>query len=321
MKTGLVPRGKQLPPELVQAIITQLVPHDSDDNGWTTLETIKTPSWTDIRSCTLASKMLRGFSLAAWFRVLVLKEASDVAYCTEVLPLVLEQWTRELFCLYVGKQTVHDISGFKRLTRLYLDFTNEPRIWTLPFLNAPTNLTELHIGGHGWLTPMNLCVFASSVPELRTLQLQLKRVWCHLCNLCNKVQFAGFLPESIVYKHGLGLPIHYSNVLSPCRKLRKVVIAVAYTTDGSTTIGSNEGENPNFWAGECDGCMNLMYKSDKFREKWVSSKKETIHARPPALETVEWQFHPIMETSSTASDVSTSDVDGDDSGTANSAED
>ncbi len=96
MKTGLVPRGKQLPPELVQAIITQLVPHDSDDNGWTTLETIKTPSWADIQSCTLASKMLRGFSLAAWFRVLVLKEASDVAYCTEALPLVLEQWTRRV---------------------------------------------------------------------------------------------------------------------------------------------------------------------------------------------------------------------------------
>lgn len=103
--------------------------------------------------------------------------------------------------------------------------------------------------------------------------------------------------------------------------MRTVVIAVAYTTDGSTTIGSSGKDNPNFWTGECDGCMNLMYKSDEFREKWVSSKKGIMYARPPALETVEWQFHPIMETSSTASDVSTSDIDGDDSGTASSAED
>lgn len=124
---------------------------------------------------------------------------------------------REIFCLYVDKQTVHDISGFKRLTRLYLDFTNEPRIWMIPFSNAPISLTELYIGGHGWLTPMNLCVFTSSVPELRTLRLQLKRVWCHLCNLCNKVQFAGFLPESIIYENGLGLPVGFvvSSIFTP----------------------------------------------------------------------------------------------------------
>ncbi|KAG5220046.1 glycosyltransferase family protein [Salix suchowensis] len=95
------PRGQQLPPELVQAIIAQLVPMPPTPVDGLPSKPSKPGPLVKYSVMHPSLEMLRGFSLAAWFRVLVLKEASDVAYCTEVLPLAVEQWTRRVSYHYL----------------------------------------------------------------------------------------------------------------------------------------------------------------------------------------------------------------------------
>ncbi|KAJ8518173.1 hypothetical protein ONZ45_g4699 [Pleurotus djamor] len=311
----------QIPNELVLYIISFLM-EPIEFDSWISRETLK-PPFAVMRSCSQASKTLRGFALAAWFRVLVLRDPSDVRFGLQVFPQIGNQWTREIYCMFVDKSTVHELSEFKRATTLNLDFMNKPIMWMSSLSSIAANIKELNLLGHSWLSPMNLCLYASQLPELSALRIQVKRLWCHLCNLCTKVHFAGLVPEKIVYQSGLGLPIHYANALVKCTQLRHVSIGVEYTADGSTTIGHSgdaQRDNPNFWVGECDSCMNLMYKVDAFRQKWVASKKSLEYTRPPALETVEWELYPIVETSSTASHVSTSDFDDSDRETASSTE-
>lgn len=61
---------------------------------------------------------------------------------------------------------------------------------------------------------------------------------------------------------------------------------IGYDTDGQSCL---DHENEDWWCGECDQCIALMYPDEDFREEWIEKKKDA-QPRPPSLQVVEWRF-------------------------------
>ncbi|KAF9062986.1 hypothetical protein BDP27DRAFT_255626 [Rhodocollybia butyracea] len=126
-------------------------------------------------------------------------------------------------------------------------------------------------------------------PMLRILKLQQARIWCGLCHTCSIPKFQRPKPEMIRYKNGIGLPRHYSQAFASLLNLETVYLTVGVLESGKTILGSEEGKNLNYWSGECDRCMEVMYDDETFRRDWVAKKKNWV-TKPPRLSTVEWHF-------------------------------
>ncbi|GAW02812.1 protein [Lentinula edodes] len=88
----------------------------------------------------------------------------------------------------------------------------------------------------------------------------------------------------------MGLPVHYALAFSSLEYLETIHIMVGVLESGKTTLGSEKGQNPNFWSGECDRCMEIMYEDETFKREWVA-KKQNDAVKPPMLSTVEWRMN------------------------------
>ncbi|KAJ7719083.1 hypothetical protein DFH07DRAFT_315850 [Mycena maculata] len=323
-----------LPVELVREIIASVLECCSQDSSDAfsldvsqNLPTGKKPDWSLIHSLSVASKTYRTLALEAWFRVLVSRSPSDILFLQTNFPEIRNSWTRELQCVppwvevdFTGQEleaTVSeawDLVGFRRLHTIRLHcFLMSCR--KFPFLNVPSSVVELELLDLGWPTPYVVQAISETFRGIRTLRLDLHSVWCSLCNTCSRVGLVEPVPPKLVYKEGLGLPIHYARMLSPMQHLHTVSITVPYSLGKNIHIN---GKDPTeeLWSGECDDCVGVMYVDTDFRERWMARKKgtplrnstgkdERSYIKPPALEIVEWIFR---QSSHSADDWDEADV-------------
>ncbi|KAJ7489309.1 hypothetical protein FB451DRAFT_686656 [Mycena latifolia] len=271
------------------------------------------PKWSLIGPFSVASKTYRTLALEAWFRVLFMRSPTDILFLQNNLHEIGSSWTRELHCVanYRWQLESHldpwDLAGFCHLKIIRLDCPSiiviEPsgeHHQRFPLLNIPASVVELDLRDLTWPSPFVFQALAATFPELRTLRLSQRRVWCGLCHTCSSVKFAE-PPSKLVYTQGLGLPIHYARALSPMQHLHTVSIEMPYTNGKNIHLNCNDPAK-DLWSGECDSCVGIMYADANFRERWTARKKgthiseqgskdsERLYIKPPALETVEWTF-------------------------------
>ncbi|KAJ6598371.1 hypothetical protein DFH09DRAFT_1131640 [Mycena vulgaris] len=304
-----------LPVELVREIVAYILvppPSPVPEPG-----SNSKPKWSLIGNFSVACKTFRALALEAWFRVLFMRSPVDLSFLQNNLQEIRSSWTREIHCVanyhwQLDKQTQSDIAwdlaGFRQLKIIRLDC---PSIIVIersgehhqrfPFLNIPASVMELDLRDLSWPSPFVFQAITATFPELKILRLSQRRVWCGLCHTCSSVRFVEPVPPKLVYKEGLGLPMHYALALAPLRHLHTVNIAMPYTN--GTNIHLNP-KNPaeDLWSGECDGCVGIMYADADFRERWIARKRgillpdpggkasDRLYTKPPALETVEWAF-------------------------------
>ncbi|KAJ6504097.1 hypothetical protein C8R47DRAFT_1210188 [Mycena vitilis] len=291
--------GVFVPLELVREIIAYVLlfpPTTLSDAPGTNPK----PKWSLISSFSVASKTYRTLALEAWFHALFTKAPKDLVFLQHRLQEAYS-WIREMHCVSTDLplSDTWDLAGFHdhRLHVLRLDC---PSISyrKLPFLNIPASVTELDLRGMTWPSPFVFQTVAAMFPQLKALRVAQHRIWCGLCHTCSTVKFADPVPPKVVYKNGLGLPIHYARALSSLRDLHTVSIAVPYSSGNHIRLNPDDPEE-DLWAGECDRCVGIMYEDTNFRERWIARKKgvalsrsdsERLYIKPPALETVEWTF-------------------------------
>ncbi|KAJ7678066.1 hypothetical protein DFH06DRAFT_1422556 [Mycena polygramma] len=289
-----------VPVELVREIIAYILvfpPTSLSDTPGTNLK----PKWSLISSFSVASKTYRTLALEAWFRALFTKAPADLVFLQDQLQEA-QSWIQEMHCVSTDLplSDIWDLAGFRRLQVLRLDC---PSISyrKLPFSNIPASVTELELRGMTWPSPFVFQTVAAMFPQLRTLRVAQHRIWCGLCHTCSTIKFADPVPPKVVYKKGLGLPIHYARALSALQDLHTVSIAVPYSSGNHIRLNPDDPDE-DLWAGECDRCVGIMYEDTNFRERWIARKKgvalpgagssdsERLYIKPPALETVEWTF-------------------------------
>ncbi|KAF8908171.1 hypothetical protein CPB84DRAFT_1674454 [Gymnopilus junonius] len=298
-----------LPLELVNEIVHYILDSapprsgDSAEEG----QNLK-PDWNLIRSFTLTSHAFRHLGLASWFRQLYLPSASDLEAIDTYFPLIKSQWCRHLHCVQPsGKIIIWDLSGFQRLFSLRLDWLKKSRVDydetgdVIPFIKADESpIRDLEIRGVRYLSPMMLNALTCPFAHVMTLKLHVEKIWCGLCHTVNSIRFPTPAPKSFEYKGGLGLPIHYARVLYSLGSLEKVYIRILDRKHGVQTPGLSADSNDNFWVGECDRCMLLMYDDEKFLKAWVARKRgskidgideKVIYKAPPRLQLVQWDFY------------------------------
>ncbi|KAF8201265.1 hypothetical protein K438DRAFT_1581842 [Mycena galopus ATCC 62051] len=291
-----------LPVELVREIIGHVLVFQPFGAGGERGENLK-PKWDLINSLSVASKTYRTLALEAWFRVLFTKSPTDLVFLQHQLQEVRE-WTREMHCISIYPPLsfdLWDLAGFRHLKTVRLDC---PKISYLkfPFVNMPHTVTNLDLRGTIWPSPYVFQAVTDTFPQLQNLRLDQPKIWCGLCHTCSRVKFAGVVPPKLVYKDGLGLPIHYARALSSMRYLQSVTIVVPYSR-GEHIVLDPIDPLRDLWAGECDRCVGVMYEDQNFRARWIARKKGTplpdssgvdhvdrLYVKPPALETVEWAF-------------------------------
>ncbi|KAJ7845461.1 hypothetical protein B0H13DRAFT_119323 [Mycena leptocephala] len=288
-----------LPVELVREIIAYVLvvpPATVSDELGANLK----PNWSLIRSLSIASKTYRTLALEAWFRVLFTRSPGDLVFLRSQLQEI-HSWTQEIHCVssHPPLSDVWDLTGFCRLRTIRLD-SSSISYRDFPF-HVSASVTELDLRGMSWPSPYIFQTVAATFPQLITLQFSQSRIWCGLCHTCSRVKFAEPVPPKLVYREGLGLPIHYARALSPLQHLRTVSIVVPYSRGTHILLNPSDPAR-DLWAGECDRCVGIMYDDDNFRERWIARKKgillsdsgaldsERLYIKPPALETVEWTF-------------------------------
>jgi hypothetical protein len=81
--------------------------------------------------------------------------------------------------------------------------------------------------------------------------------------------------------------------------LQAVTITLPNIGSGVPIPGLSASVNENFWAGECDRCMSLMYEDHVFKNSWVERKRgitsenvdeRAVYVAPPNLRKVQWNF-------------------------------
>ncbi|KAJ7238055.1 hypothetical protein B0H12DRAFT_100908 [Mycena haematopus] len=290
-----------LPVELVREIIAHVLdlqPVTATDGRGANWK----PKWDLLRSLSVASRLYRTLALEAWFRVLFTTSPVDLVFVQNHLPDV-QEWTREMHCVSTDQFlcSFWDLASFRRLQTIRLDCPSI-RYHKFPFLNMPSSVTDLDIRGMNWPSPYVFQSVTDLFPQLQHLRLSQPKIWCGLCHTCSRVKFAGSVPPKLVYREGLGLPIHYARALSPMQHLRTVSITVPYSRGIHIFLDPSDPIR-DLWAGECDRCVGIMYEDEHFRERWIARKRGTLlpdsrgiesvdrlYLKPPALETVEWTF-------------------------------
>ncbi|KAJ7705500.1 hypothetical protein B0H17DRAFT_919910 [Mycena rosella] len=291
------------PLELVHEIIAWLLitPTSAEQAG-----TNPKPKWSLIASFSSASKTYRTLALEAWFRVLFLRSPQDLLFLKENLQEIRSSWTRELHCIanYHRQLDGHpwDLAGFCRLQTIRLHCSSIVVVKErLPFINIPPSVMEVDLRDLTWPSPFVFQAITATFPDLRTLRLSQRRVWCGLCHTCSTVKFVEPVPSKLVYKEGFGLPIHYARALAPMRYLHTVRITIPYTNGTSIRLNPDDPAK-DMWSGECEDCVRIMYADADFLERWIARKggtflsnlpgkdAERLYIKPPALETVEWTF-------------------------------
>lgn len=227
-----------------------------------------------------------------------------------LFPEMKRTCARELHCVQLASSDlqVWKLCGFERLAGIRLDWLPQAMMplygsqeseALLPLTHVPSTVTELDIRGLPWPSPLIFYNIGKFLPKLEVLRLRQQRIWCCLCHTCSRIRFHAPGPEKIIYKGGLGLPMHYARALCSLPLLHTVCITVADFGLGHSTLADGKGQNENLWAGECDSCMRIMYEDDAFRDRWVARKQgirseggnnEVVYNRPPALRRVEWRF-------------------------------
>ncbi|KAK7052189.1 hypothetical protein R3P38DRAFT_2859033 [Favolaschia claudopus] len=256
------------------------------------------PQWELVRSLSLASKAFRNLTLEAWFRVFVTRTPSDLTFVEERLPGIYS-WAREFHCISAFSSVsgpAWDLQNFLRLHTIRLDCPSFD-FNKIPLQNVPPTVFSLDLRGMIWPAPYAFEAIANLFPELRTMRMSQKKIWCGLCHTCSQVKFAGSVPQSLIYNDGLGLPIHYAWILSSLKHLQSVTIAVPFSTGVNVSLNLSDPLR-DLWAGECDRCVGILYGDEEFRERWIARKKGTLaddsfgrgYRKPPALEIVEWAF-------------------------------
>ncbi|KAJ7197007.1 hypothetical protein GGX14DRAFT_375628 [Mycena pura] len=293
-----------LPHELVREIIAYFFTVSSSEE----LRVNTKPTWSLVHPLSVASQAYRALLLEAWFRVLFTTSPSDFHFLRDPqnFPEIRNSWTRELHCVptYLRLYRDWDFTGFRRLQTIRFDHPVLPRREgrLFRFLDVPSSTVELDLRGLIWPNPYVLGEIAHTFPSLTTLHLSHQRsIWCGLCHTCSDVRFVDPVPPKLVYREGLGLPIHYARELSSMQHLRTVCITLSYST-GIHIVFDPEDPTKDLWSGECDSCVGMMYGDVEFLARWTARKRglhpgfqgedysRRVYIKPPALEMVEWTF-------------------------------
>ncbi|KAF4610214.1 hypothetical protein D9613_010559 [Agrocybe pediades] len=297
-----------LPQELIVEIIRELI----DDNPAAHFHLYDSfnnkKGWDHIRSLTLASRNFRGITLSLWFRQLYLERAADIKDIDRLFPNLKSIWCRHLHCVQHDGHDLQfwDLAGFKRLESVRIAWLRTTITFdrnleeVVPFRNIESSIKRLDVFKVPFPSPMVLKALILPFVDIVVLRLNLIRTWCGLCNICTKVRLPFPAPKKLLYEGGIGLPLHYVHFLNSFLHLEEITISVPDFGSGRPSPGLSDKVNDNFWMGECDQCMQLMYEDEEFRKDWVAKKLGSIahnvpFVKPPKLKKVEWN---ILESSS-----------------------
>lgn len=279
-----------LPTELLrEVILNYLVVVLPQSNREDVRSIASKPDWKLVEPLSSSSRTLRHLTLEAWFETYIAKRPSDLL-CLDYFPHMIARAT-ELRCIdredtRRDEEFQWNLRNLWKVRSLRLDVDPLDYGYNIHFLNVPPVLCVLEIHDHPSPSPKVMQEIARTFPALRTLKLSQNAIWCGLCNTCNVASFKEAPVSPVIYKGGMGLPKHYNIFLEPLKHLHAVQFTIGYDTDGQSCL---DHENEDWWCGECDQCIALMYPDEDFREEWIERKKDA-QPRPPSLQVVEWRF-------------------------------
>ncbi|TFK50463.1 hypothetical protein OE88DRAFT_1660880 [Heliocybe sulcata] len=283
----------RLPVELVLSIVSSYV-ENLPLHGQPCVK----PDWNFVKPVSLVSHACRRAALEAWFRTLRVRNRRDLVAISRDWP-ELYRWARTFVCISPDHNDLRawDLFGFVRLRSVVVRMSPGGHECPIRFINVPPSVDSLELNGMVEATPLDMGDVAEAFPNLRTLTLRPQYTWCGLCNTSQRPVLSGEIPSLLVYKGGIGLPVHYAKFLSALTTLETFRITTIYKDNTDEHSVSQPpwsryldiGKNEHIWVGECHVCVVLLYRDDGFRESWVAKKREP-EVRPPALQTVEWAF-------------------------------